>query len=64
VRIGAQRYLATFSFLDAIPRRFGQLCRIVILAWLFRVMGRHALQRKNALLAQLRHPLLQGVAGV
>jgi len=30
VRIGAQRYLATFSSLDALPRRFGQLCRIVI----------------------------------
>lgn len=30
VRIGAQHYLATFSFLDALPRRFGQLCRIVI----------------------------------
>jgi hypothetical protein len=160
VRIGAQHYLATFSFLDALPRRFGQLCRIVIvdlprhqravllstdlalspidiieryalrfaieiayrelkqrfawghyqvrsreaierhvalsfvacslttlllaqrddqqtvgeirralqraalLAWLFRIMGRNALQRKNALLAQLRHPLLQGMAGV
>jgi hypothetical protein len=160
VRIGAQHYLASYSFLDAIPRRFGQRCRIVIvdlpnhqravllssdlalspveiiqryamrfaieiayrelkqrfgwghyqvrsqeaierhvalsfvacsltalllvqrddqqtvgemrralqsaalLAWLFRVMGRNALQRKNALLAQLRHPLLQGMAGV
>jgi len=160
VRIGAQHYLATFSFLDALPRRFGQLCRIVIvdlpkhqravllstdlslspteiiqryalrfaieiayrelkqrfawghyqvrsreaierhvalsflacglttllllqrddqqtlgemrralqgaalLAWLFRIMGRNALQRKNALLAQLHHPLLQGMAGV
>jgi len=160
VRIGAQHYLGTFSFLDAIPRRFGQLCRIVIvdlprhqravllcsdlalspieiieryawrfaieiayrelkqrfgwghyqvrsreaierhvalsfvacsltalllirrddqqtlgemrralqgaalLAWLFRIMGKTALQRKNALLAQLRHPLLQGMAGV
>jgi len=160
VRIGAQHYIATFSFLDALPRRFGQLCRIVIadlprhqravllssdlslspveiieryalrfaieiayrelkqrfgwghyqvrsrqaierhvalsfvacsltalvlvqrddqqtvgemhralqraalLAWLFRVMGKTALQRKNALLAQLRHPLLQGMAGV
>ena len=30
MRIGAQHYLATFSFLDALPRRFGQLCRIVI----------------------------------
>ena len=160
VRIGAQHYLATFSFLDALPRRFGQLCRIVsvdlprhqravllctdlalspleiieryamrfalemayrelkqrfgwghyqvrsreaierhlalsfvacsltalllvqrddqqtvgemrralqgaaLLSWLFRIMGRNALQRKNALLAQLRHPLLQGMAGV
>jgi len=160
VRIGAQHYLATFTFLDAVPRRFGQLCRIVIvdlprhqravllssdltllpteiieryalrfaieiayrelkqrfgwghyqvrsreaierhvalsfvacsltalllvqrddqqtvgemrralqgaalLAWLFRIMGRTALQRKNALLAQLHHPLLQGMAGV
>ena len=160
VRIGAQRYLATFSFLDAVPRRFGQPSRIVVvdlpkhqravllstdlalspieiieryamrfaleiayrelkqrfgwghyqvrsrqaierhvalsfvacslttllllqrddqqtvgemrralqgaalLAWLFRIMGRNALQRKNALLAQLRHPLLQGMAGV
>jgi SRSO17 transposase len=160
VRIGAQHYLATYSALDAVPRRFGQLSRIVIvdlprhqravllstdislspieiveryamrfaieiayrelkqrfgwghyqvrsreaierhvtlsfvacslttlllaqrddqqtvgeirralqgaalLAWLFRVMGKTALQRKNALLAQLRHPLLQGMAGV
>jgi hypothetical protein len=160
VRIGAQPYLASFSFLDAMPRRFGQLCRIVIvdlprhqravllcsdlalspieiiqryamrfaieiayrelkqrfgwghyqvrsreaierhvalsflacsltalllvqrddqqtvgemrralqgaalLAWLFRTMGKSALQRRNALLAQLRHPLLQGMAGV
>ena len=160
VRIGAQRYLATFSFLDAVPRRFGQLCRIVIvdlprhqravllssdlalsstqiieryalrfaieiayrelkqrfgwghyqvrsreaierhvalsfvacsltalllvqrddqqtvgemrralqgaalLAWLFRIMDKTALQRNNALLQQLRHPLLQGMAGV
>jgi hypothetical protein len=176
VRIGAQHYLASFSFLDAVPRRFGELCRILIvdlpkhqravllstdlalspveiieryalrfaieiayrelkqrfgwghyqvrsregierhvalsfvacslttllllqrddqqmarptaamatgkaclatvgemrralqgaalLAWLFRIMGRNALQRKNALLAQLRHPLLQGMAGV
>jgi hypothetical protein len=30
VRIGAQHYLASFSFLDALPRRFGELCRIVI----------------------------------
>jgi hypothetical protein len=160
VRIGAQRYLATFSFLDAVPRRFGQLCRIVIvdlprhqravllssdlalsstqiieryalrfaieiayrelkqrfgwghyqvrsreaierhvalsfvacsltalllvqrddqqtvgemrralqgaalLAWLFRIMDKTALQRNNALLQQLRHPLLQGMAEV
>jgi len=160
VRIGAQHYLATFSFLDAVPRRFGQLCRIVIvdlpkhqravllstdisllpteiieryalrfaieiayrelkqrfgwghyqirsrqaierhvalsfvacslttllllqrddqqtvgemrralqsaalLAWLFRIMGKNALRRNNALLAQLHHPLLQGMAGV
>ena len=160
VRIGAQHYLASYSVLDAVPRRFGQLCRIVIvdlpkhqravllstdlalspieiieryamrfaieiayrelkqrfgwghyqlrsrkaierhvalsfvacsltallltqrddqqtvgeirralqgaalLAWLFRIMGKTALQRKNALLAQLRHPLLQGMAGV
>jgi hypothetical protein len=160
VRIGAQHYLATFSFLEAVPRRFGQLCCIVIvdlpkhqravllstdrslspieiieryalrfaieiayrelkqrfgwghyqvrsrqaierhvalsfvacsltalllvlrddqqtvgemrralqgaalLAWLFRIMGRNALQRKNTLLQQLRHPLLQGMAGV
>jgi len=160
VGIGAQHYLASLSALDAVPRRFGQLCRIVIvdlprhqravllcsdpalspveiiqryalrfaleiayrelkqrfgwgdyqvrsreaikrhvalsfvacsltglllvqrddqqtlgemrralqsaalLAWLFRIMGRTALQRKNALLAQLRHPLLQGMAGV
>jgi len=160
VRIGAQHYLATYSSLDAIPRRFGRLARIVIvdlphhqravllstdislspieiveryamrfaieiayrelkqrfgwghyqvrsqeaikrhvalsfvacslttlllaqrddqqtvgeirralqgaalLAWLFRIMGRNALQRNNALLAQLHHPLLQGMAGV
>jgi hypothetical protein len=160
VRIGAQHYLATFSFLDAVPRRFGQLCRIVIvdlpkhqravllstdlalspveiieryalrfaieiayrelkqrfgwghyqvrsregierhvalsfvacslttllltqrddqqtvgeirralqgaalLAWLFRIMGKTALQRRNHLLHHLRHPLLQGMAGV
>ena len=30
VHLGAQRYLATFSTLDAVPRRFGQLARIVI----------------------------------
>ena len=30
VRIGAQHYLASFSSLDAIPRRFGQLARLVI----------------------------------
>jgi hypothetical protein len=30
VRIGTQRYIATFSTLDAVPRRFGQLSRIVI----------------------------------
>jgi hypothetical protein len=30
VRIGAQSYIATFSSLDAVPRRFGQLSRIVI----------------------------------
>jgi hypothetical protein len=30
VRIGAQHYIATFSSLDAVPRRFGQLSRIVI----------------------------------
>ena len=30
VRLGAQRYWATFSALDAVPRRFGQLARIVI----------------------------------
>jgi SRSO17 transposase len=30
VRIGAQRYIATYSALDAVPRRFGQLSRIVI----------------------------------
>ena len=30
VRIGQQSYLATYSSLDALPRRFGQLCRIVI----------------------------------
>jgi hypothetical protein len=160
VRIGAQRYLASFSFLDALPRRFGQLCRIVIvdlpkhqravllctdlalsptqiieryamrfaieiayrelkqrfgwghyqvrspeaiqrhvalsfvacslttllllqrddqqtvgemrralqraalLAWLFRIIGKAALQRNNALLQQLRHPLLHGMAEV
>jgi len=160
VRIGAQHYLASFSSLDAIPHRFGALCRIVIvdlprhqravllssdlalsptdiieryawrfaieiayrelkqrfawghyqvrsrqgierhvalsfvacslttllllqrddqqtvgemrralqgaalLAWLFRIIGRNALRRNNALLAQLRHPLLQGMAGV
>jgi SRSO17 transposase len=160
VRIGAQHYIATFSFLDAVPRRFGQLCRIVIVdlpkhqravllstdlslspteiiqryalrfaieiayrelkqrfawghyqvrsreaierhvalsflacslttlllaqrddqqtvgemrralqgaalfAWLFRIMGKNALRRRNHLLPQLRHPLLQGMAGV
>ena len=160
LRIGAQHYLATYSALDAVPRRFGQLSRIVIvdlprhqravllstdislspteiieryamrfaieiayrelkqrfgwghyqvrsrqaierhvalsflacslttllliqrddqqtlgeirralqgaalLAWLFRIMGKSALQRENALLAQLRHPLLQGMAEV
>ena len=30
VRMGAQSYIATYSTLDAVPRRFGQLCRIVI----------------------------------
>jgi hypothetical protein len=30
VRIGAQSYIATYSTLDAVPRRFGQLSRIVI----------------------------------
>lgn len=30
VRIGAQSYVATYSTLDAVPRRFGQLSRIVI----------------------------------
>jgi len=30
VRIGAQHYIATFSTLNAVPRRFGQLSRIVI----------------------------------
>ena len=35
-----------------------------LLAWLLGVMGGTALQRKNALLAHLRHPLLQGMAGV
>ena len=30
VRIGAQHYLGTYSSLDALPRRFGQLSRIVI----------------------------------
>jgi hypothetical protein len=30
VRIGAQSYIATYSALDAVPRRFGQLSRIVI----------------------------------
>jgi hypothetical protein len=30
VRIGAQHYVATYSTLDAVPRRFGQLSRIVI----------------------------------
>jgi hypothetical protein len=30
VQIGQQSYLATYSSLDAIPRRFSQLCRIVI----------------------------------
>ena len=160
VRIGAQHYLATYSALDAVPRRFGQLSRIVIvdlprhqravllstdislspteiieryamrfaieiayrelkqrfgwghyqvrsreaierhlalsfvacslttlllaqrddqqtvgemrralqgaalLAWLFRIMGKTALQRKNHLLHHLRHPLLHGMAGV
>ena len=29
VRIGAQRYPASFSALDAVPRRFGQISRIV-----------------------------------
>jgi len=160
VRVGAQRYVATYSALDAAPRRFGQLSRIVIvdlpkhqravllstdlllspteiieryamrfaleiayrelkqrfgwghyqlrsreaierhvalsfvacslttlllaqrddqqtvgemrralqgaalLAWIFRVIGRNALRRKSRLLGQLRHPLLQGMAGV
>jgi len=35
-----------------------------LLAWLFRIMGKTALHRKNAVLQQLRHPLLQGMAGV
>ena len=30
VRIGRKSYLASFSTLDAVPRRFGELCRIVI----------------------------------
>lgn len=30
VRIGAQHYVATYSTLEAVPRRFGHLCRIVI----------------------------------
>jgi hypothetical protein len=30
VRVGSKSYLASFSTLDAVPRRFGQLCRIVI----------------------------------
>ena len=30
VQIGQQSYLATYSSLDAVPRRFGRLCRIVI----------------------------------
>jgi len=160
VRIGAQQHSATYSSLDALPRRFGQLSRIVIvdlprhqravllstdlslspieiiqryalrfaieiayrelkqrfawghyqvrsrnaierhvalsfvacslttllllqrddqqtvgemrralqgaalLAWLFRIMGGNALQRKITLLQQLRHPLLRGMAGV
>lgn len=160
VRIGAQSYIATFSTLDAVPRRFGQLSRIVIvdlprhqravllstdlslspveiieryamrfsleiayrelkqrfgwghyqvqsrraierhvalsfvacslttlllvlrddqqtvgemrralqagalLAWLFSLMGKKALRRKTGVLARLRHPLLQEMAGV
>jgi len=160
VRIGAQHYIATFSALDAVPRRFGQLSRIVIvdvpkhqravllctdlslsptemiqryamrfaleiayrelkqrfawghyqvrsrpaierhvalsfvacslttlllvqrddqqtvgemrralqgaalLAWIFWAMGKNALVRKRRLLVQLRHPLLQEMAGV
>jgi len=35
-----------------------------LLAWLFRIMGRNALHRKNHLIQNLRHPLLQGMAGV
>ena len=160
MRIGAQHYIATFSALDAVPRRFGQLSRIVIvdvpkhqravllctdlslsptemiqryamrfsleityrelkqrfawghyqvrsrpaierhvalsfvacslttlllvqrddqqtvgemrralqgaalLAWIFWAMGKNALVRKRRLLVQLRHPLLQEMAGV
>lgn len=160
VRIGAQSYSATYSTLDAVPRRFGQLSRIVIvdlpkhqravllstdrslspteiieryamrfsleiayrelkqrfgwghyqvrsreaierhvalsfvacslttlllvqrddqqtvgemrralqgaalLAWIFSLMGKNALRRKVGLLARLRHPLLQEMAGV
>jgi hypothetical protein len=35
-----------------------------LLAWLFRSIGKTALPRKNPQFAQLRHPLLQGMAGV
>jgi len=35
-----------------------------LLAWLFRVLGKTALQRRNHLLHHLRHPLLHGMAGV
>ena len=160
VRIGAQSYVATYSTLDAVPRRFGQSSRIVIvdlpkhqravllstdlslsaveiieryamrfsleityrelkqrfawghyqvrsrqaverhvalsfvacslttlllaqrndqqtvgemrralqaaalLAWIFSFMGKNALRRKIGVLAHLRHPLLQEMAGV
>jgi hypothetical protein len=160
VRIGAQHYVAIYSTVDAVPRRFGQLSRIVIvdlpkhqravllctdlslspteiieryamrfsleiayrelkqrfgwghyqvrsrkaierhvalsfvacslttllllqrddqqtvgemrralqgaalLAWVFALMGKKALRRKTGVLARLRHPLLQEMAGV
>ena len=35
-----------------------------LLAWVLRIMGKSALHRKDALLAQLRRLLLQGLAGV
>jgi hypothetical protein len=35
-----------------------------LLAWIFSLMGKNALRRKTDVLARLRHPLLQEMAGV